>query len=69
MLYSFGFDNFESLLENFGLVWTSSKLGNFGVGDGESLKSQYHSYVTLCPYLILNSSPKMFQKMPQNDYI
>jgi hypothetical protein len=30
------FGDFESLLCNFGLIETASKLGNFGLGDGKS---------------------------------
>jgi hypothetical protein len=36
---------FESLLQNFGLIWTGSKFGNFGLGDGESWKIQYRSHI------------------------
>jgi hypothetical protein len=32
----FAFGDFESLLCNFGLIETASKLGNFGLGNGES---------------------------------
>ncbi len=42
---AFAFDDFESLLKNFGLILTSSKFGNFRLGDGERRKSQYRSYL------------------------
>jgi hypothetical protein len=30
------FNYFKSLLQNFGLVWTGSKFGNLGLGNGKS---------------------------------
>jgi hypothetical protein len=36
--FSFAFNNFESLPQNFGLTQTNSKFGNFGLGDGKKLK-------------------------------
>ncbi len=36
LLLPFAYDNFESLLQNFSLIWTGSKFGNFGLGDGKS---------------------------------
>ncbi len=32
---SFTFFNFESIVQQFGLIWTSSKFGNFGLGNGD----------------------------------
>jgi hypothetical protein len=32
---AFAFNDFESLLQNFGLIWTSSKFENFGLCDDE----------------------------------
>jgi hypothetical protein len=32
---TFAFDDFKSLLQNFSLLWTGSKLGNFRLGNGE----------------------------------
>jgi hypothetical protein len=32
---AFALDDFESLLQNFGVAWTSSKFGDFRLGDGE----------------------------------
>jgi hypothetical protein len=52
----FTFDAFKILLQNFGFVWTDSKLQNFRLGDGESRKSQYRSYLT-----DTLSGPLMFQ--------
>jgi hypothetical protein len=34
--FAFAFDDFESLLPNFGLIWIGSKFGNFRIGDGKS---------------------------------
>ncbi len=39
------FDDFNSLPQNFSLIWTGSNFGNFRLGDGESGKSQYRSYL------------------------
>ncbi len=38
---TFTFDDFKSLPQNFGLFPTGSKFANFGLGNGESWKSQY----------------------------
>jgi hypothetical protein len=34
--FTFDFDAFKSLPQNFSLIWTGSKFGNFVHGDGES---------------------------------
>jgi hypothetical protein len=34
--FAFTFNDFESLLQNFGLISTGSKFGHFGLGDGKS---------------------------------
>ncbi len=39
LIFVFAFDDFKSLLLNFSLIQTISKFGNFGLGDGERLKS------------------------------
>jgi hypothetical protein len=36
ILLTFTFGAFESLPQNFGLIWTGSKFQNFGLGEGES---------------------------------
>ncbi len=36
LTFAFALDYFESLLQNFSLIWTGSKLGNFGLGNGKS---------------------------------
>jgi hypothetical protein len=36
LTFNFAFDDLESLLQNTGLVWTGSKLGNVRLGNGES---------------------------------
>jgi hypothetical protein len=41
----FAVDDFKSLLQNFGLVRTGLKFGNFGLANGESWKSQYRIYL------------------------
>jgi hypothetical protein len=41
--FAFAFDDFESLRQNFGLTWAHSKFGNFGLGNSESWKNQYHN--------------------------
>jgi hypothetical protein len=47
LTFAFALDDFKSLLQNFSLVWTSSKCVHFRLGDGKSLKSQYPSYLDL----------------------
>ncbi len=56
LTFTFAFDDFESLLLNFGLVRTGSNFGNFGLGDGKSWKSQYRSYL-ISKVLIYFSGP------------
>ncbi len=34
LTFAFAFDDFDSLLQNFSLIWTGSKFWNFGLGDG-----------------------------------
>ncbi len=34
-------------LQNFSFIWTDSKFGSFKLGNGESSKSQYQSYLVL----------------------
>ncbi len=41
----FTFDDLESFPQNFALIGIGSKFEYFGLGNGESLKSQYHSYL------------------------
>jgi hypothetical protein len=36
LTFAFAFDDFKSLAQNLGLIWTYSKLGNFGLSDDES---------------------------------
>jgi hypothetical protein len=36
LTYAFTFGNFKSLLQNFGLIWTGSKLANLALGNGET---------------------------------
>jgi hypothetical protein len=36
LTFASAFDDFESLHQNFGFVRTSSKSGNFGLGDGKN---------------------------------
>ncbi len=45
LTFAFAFDDFESLLQNFGHIRTGSKFYIFGLGDGESWKIQYLSYI------------------------
>ncbi len=47
---AFGFASgaFKSLPQNFGIIQTGSKFQNFGLGNGESWKSQYHRYLIIC---------------------
>jgi len=45
LAFAFAFGAFESWLQNFGLVWIHSKFDNFGLGNGDSWKSQYRSYL------------------------
>jgi hypothetical protein len=47
LTFAFAFDAIKSLPQNFGLVRTSSKFRNFRLGNGESWKSQYRSYLML----------------------
>jgi hypothetical protein len=42
---SLTFDDFKSLLQNFGLAQTGSKFGNFGLGNGKNWKSPYRRYL------------------------
>ncbi len=38
LTFTFAFDDFKSLVQNFSFTWTGSKLGNFGFDNGENLK-------------------------------
>ncbi len=40
-------DDFESLPQNFGLVWTHWKFWNFRLGDGENWQNQYYSQIPI----------------------
>ncbi len=44
-MFAFALDDFESLMQNFSLAQTSSKVGNFVLGNVKWWKSQYHSYL------------------------
>jgi len=41
----FAFGAFKSRLQNFGFIQTDSKFKSFELGNGESKKSQYRSYL------------------------
>jgi hypothetical protein len=43
--FAFAFVTFERWLQNFSFFWTDAKFQNFALFDGESYKSQYHSYL------------------------
>jgi len=45
LMFAFTFDAFKSLPQNFILIWIGSKFWNFGLGNGESWKSQCHCYI------------------------
>ncbi len=51
LTFGFAFGPFESLPQNFALFWNGSKFWNFGLGNFESWKSQYHIYLDMLHFL------------------
>ncbi len=45
LTFSFALGTFKRWLQNFGFICTDSKFWSFELGDGESSKSQYRSYL------------------------
>ncbi len=60
LTFGFAFDPFESLPKNFSRFQNGSKFWNFGLGDGESWKSQYRRYLYGIIFILLSFSAKTF---------